>query len=311
MPYLEVMKRKGKDHYFAIRNFRISGNRWRKVKRYLGTTRPDNATLKNAFDWIDREASDRGLIRTSRYRHLSEQDAERLQDLKGSFKTWYAHLEPIGREKFDTDFLIRFTYNTNAIEGNRLSLRETAMILTEDVVPSGGSLRDINETLNARDAMGLMRAHKGGLNRRFLLRLHGELTKDTGCRLVGQYRDSGVQIAGSAWFPPPADEVPVRMARLFTWYNYHKDRLHPVELGAIVHNRLVQVHPFTDGNGRTARLVMNWIVSSHGYPMFHIEKTKRQNYYEAIESSDKGDDRTFIKFIVDRILEEYTFVLED
>jgi len=311
MSYIEVMKRNGKDHYFAIRNFRISGNRWKKIKRYLGTARPDRTAQKRAFDWIDDEAVKRGLIRTSRYRYLEEGEAERLQDLKDSFRLWYARLDSIERDKFDTDFLIRFTYNTNAIEGNRLSLRETAMILTEDIVPKGGSLRDINEALNARDAMGLMKAHRGGLNKRFLLNLHEELTKETGCRLVGQYRDSVVRIAGSSWVPPPPGKVQEQMRRLFNWYNYHKDRMHPVEIGSIFHTRLVEVHPFTDGNGRTARMVMNWIISSGGYPMFHIEKTNRYDYYEAIESADKGDDRAFVRYIVDRILEEYTFVLKE
>ncbi len=185
------------------------------------------------------------------------------------------------------------------------------MILNEGIIPEGASINDFTEALNSRDVFGYIKEYKGELNKRFLLKLHQEVVKNTKCRIIGAYRDSEVRISGSDWVPPTAEELPDRMKKFFQWYNNHKNRLHPVELGALAHVKLVQIHPFTDGNGRVARVVMNWILLKKGYPMFYIETKKKIHYYNALEAADKDDLIAYIKYIGDIIITQFTFTSKD
>jgi Fic family protein len=307
MSYIEVIRRNGKEYFYATRNFRTASGKWRKVRKFLGPERPRGKKLAAAFAAVELEAGKNGFGPRPKYSYLDIADAEKLEDVKDAYVKWFGKLQPEVREKYRSDFLIRFTYNTNAIEGSRLSLRETAMIFKEGIVPAGAEVNDYNEALNSRDAFEFMKKHTGGLSRRFILKLHREITKNTKCRRVGEYRDSDVRISGSDWIPPPATEVPRLMERLFTWYRNHRTTMHPVELGAVVHTRMVQIHPFTDGNGRTARLVMNWILQKSGYPMLYIENRDKLRYYEAIEAADKGNLRTIVKYASAALIGQFTF----
>lgn len=308
MAYLEVIRRNGKIYYCATKNFRIGKNKWRKIRKFLGDEKPDKIVLEGAFREIETEALEKGFNPKGRFAYLAEADAERLEDVKDAFKKWFGKLSFEERSKYESDFLVRFTYNTNAIEGNRLSLRETSMILTESIIPSGASVNDYNEALNSRDAFEFAKNYVGELNQRFLLKLHERLTKNTGCRIVGAYRDSQVRISGSEWTPPAAKEVPLQMKKFFQWYNNYKNKLHPLELGSVAHCKLVQIHPFADGNGRTARLVLNWMLLRRSYPMFYVEAKDKIHYYEAIEEADKGKYEKFVEYVAKRLAEEFTFV---
>jgi Fic family protein len=306
--YVEVIKRNGKEHYYLTKNFRTGARRWRKVRKYLGTASPERQAIAAAAAFLGTEASRKGYRPRPKFAYLDEADAEKLEDIRDAYSKWYGKLTPEERETYGSDFLVRFTYNTNAIEGNRLSLRETAMIFTEGILPTGASTNDYNEALNSRDALKIMEDHSGGLGNRYMLRLHGQLTKNTSCRLAGKYRDCGVRIMGSDWVPPPAAEVPQRITRLIQWYNNNQARLHPLELGALLHMKVVQIHPFTDGNGRISRLLMNWVLLRNGYPMFYIENRDKANYYRAIEKADRGDLKLFVGYVASTLVKQFAFV---
>lgn len=307
MSYLEVIERNGNEYFYATRNFRVGPGKWKKVRKYIGRKKPDEKALRSAFEALEVEARKRGFGHKSKFTYLDETDAEKLEDVRDAFEKWSGKLRPEDKESYDTDFLIRFTYNTNAIEGNRLSLRETAMIFEEEIIPMGASVNDFNEALNSSDVVEYIREYTGELNKRFLLKVHKEVTKNTKCRIVGAYRDSDVRISGSDWVPPPAEELPELMKKLFQWYNNHKRRLHPIELGAMTHLKLVQIHPFSDGNGRVARIIMNWILLKKDYPMFYIESRYKIGYYKALEAGDKDDVKSYVKYIVKTIVRQYAF----
>ena len=308
MTYVEVIRRKGVEQYYLTKNFRSGPRKWQKVRKYLGTSSPGRKLVASAIPSLESEALRKGYRPRPRFAYLEEADAERLEDIKDAYSRWFGKLTRDEREGFRSDFLVRFTYNTNAIEGNRLSLRETAMIFTEGILPTGASANDYNEALNSRDALATMERHRSGLGNRFILRVHEQLTKNTSCRMTGRYRDCGVRITGSEWLPPPPAEVPPRMTRLIQWFNNNRARLHPLELGAILHMRLVQIHPFTDGNGRISRLLMNWVLRRAGYPMFYIENRDKARYYAAIEKADRGDLKAFVHYIAATLVSQFTFV---
>lgn len=308
MVYLEKIPRGSKTYYYLTKNFRVSDKKWRKIRKYVGDKPPTKEKTKKAVREIEKEALKKGLMKpTSKHTYLSDEEAEKLQDLKGVFIELYGKLSVVERKKYEEDFVVRFTYNSNAIEGNRLSLRETSMILTENIIPAGATPNDYNEAINSKDCYKFMKEYNGEFNQKFLLKVHELLTKNTNCKIVGSYRDHEVRISGSEWTPPSHEKVKEEMRKVFQWYYSAKKKLHPVELGAILHNKLVRIHPFVDGNGRTSRVVMDWILMKNKFPLFYIELRDKIKYYEAVEEGDKGNDEAIVHYIAKVLMEQHTF----
>jgi Fic family protein len=308
MVYLERIKRKGKTYYYVTKNFRVSNKKWKKIRRYIGNKPPSKKQTTKAIAEIETEAVKKGVMKpVSQHKYLSDSEAEKLQDLKEVYNKWYGQLSAAEIKKCEEDFIVRFTYNTNAIEGNRLSLRETSMILTENVIPAGATPNDYNETINSKDCYEFIKNYTGEFNQKFLLKIHGLLTKNTNSKIVGKYRDHDVRISGSDWIPSSYKKIRQEIRKIFQWYYSERKKLHPVELGAILHNKLVRLHPFSDGNGRTSRVVMNWILMKSKFPMFYVELRDKIHYYEAIEKGDKGNDETIVHYIAAVLMEQHTF----
>jgi len=308
MVYLETIERKNKKYYYIAKNFRIDIKKWKKIRRYIGDKPPSKEQREKAIKEIEAEALLKGFTTlTSKYRYLKDEEAEKLQDIKEACKKLYGKISEIGKKKFDNDFIVRFTYNTNAIEGNRLSLRETSMILTENVIPAGATPNDYNEALNSKICYDFINEYPGEFNQKFLLQIHKLLTQNTDCRIKGAYRDEKIIITGSEWIPPPPGKIRDFMEKTFQWYYTNRKKIHPIELGAILHNKLVRIHPFTDGNGRTARLIANWILLKNNFPMFIIDLRDKINYYKAIEKGDKGNDEEIVHYIAEVLIKQYTF----
>ena len=308
MVYLEKIKRKDKIYYYITKNFRINSKKWKKIRKYVGDKPPSKEQTKKAVGDIEEEALKKGLIKpVSKHSYLSDDEAEKLQDLKEVFNRWYGKLSDIEKKKYKNDFIVRFTYNSNAIEGNRLSLRETSMILTENIIPAGATPNDYNEAINSGDCYEFMKGYDGEFNQKFLLKIHELLTKNTDCSIIGSYRNHDVRISGSEWIPPSHKKVKENIRKVFLWYYLARKKLHPVELAAILHNKLVRIHPFADGNGRTSRVVMNWFLMKSKFPIFYIELKDKIKYYEAVEEGDKGNDDAIVHYIAKVLIEQHTF----
>jgi len=308
MAYLEKIERNSKTYYYVTKNFRINGKKWKKIRKYIGNKPPSKNQTLQAITEIEADAIKKGITKpASQHKYLSNTEAEKLQDLKEMYHKWYGKLNTDEIKKYEEDFIVRFTYNTNAIEGNRLSLRETSMILTENIIPAGVTPNDYNEALNSKECYEYIKNYEGEYNQKFLLKIHGLLTKNTNCKLVGRYRDHDVRISGSDWIPSSYKKIKEEMRKIFQWYYFERKKLHPVELGAILHNKLVRLHPFSDGNGRTSRVVMNWILMKNKFPMFYVELRDKIHYYEVIEEGDKGNDETMVHYIASVLMRQYTF----
>lgn len=226
-------------------------------------------------------------------------------------------LSSVAVKKLQEQFKIEMTYNSNAIEGNSLSLRETFLVINEGITIKNKPLEDHLEATNHYGALeylyGFVEKGKPQTISEVTIRnLHRLVTLDTEKEWAGKYRNSGVIIVGAEYKPPEAIEIPHLMEDLIKWFRQNQKRLHPVELAALLHHRLVYIHPFFDGNGRVARLVMNLFLMSKGYPLVIILKNDRRKYYDALNKADKNDYSPFVNFIaqtVERILDIYLKVL--
>lgn len=219
-------------------------------------------------------------------------------------------------KKLKEQFEIELTYNSNAIEGNSLTLKETYLVINEGITIKGKPLKDHLEAKNHQEALDylyeLIEKDKHSTFSENLIRsLNQIVQQNIDKEWAGRYRNSGVIIGGADHKPPEAIEVPRLMSKLIKWYLNNKEQ-HPVEIASIIHHKLVNIHPFFDGNGRTSRLVMNIILMQSGFPLVVILKSDRQRYYKALASADKGDYSLFVNFIaraVERTLDIYLKVL--
>jgi len=193
---------------------------------------------------------------------------------------------------------IEYTYNSNAIEGNTLTLRETQLVIREGVTISGKSLNEHLEAKNHPKAIEYVEnlAESSSLSQAEVLKVH-EIIFSGILENAGNYRNGQMHIEGSEYMPPPAFEVPGLMRELLNWLEKNPQELRPIEKAAVFHYRLVAIHPFDDGNGRAARLMMNLVLIRHGYPVTVIKNADRRRYYDTLRKADRGDLKPFVNFI--------------
>ena len=209
-------------------------------------------------------------------------------------------------------FRVELTYTSNALEGNTLTRRETAMVVEKGITVGGKSLVEHLEATNHAQAFDWIAEKSRKPLKNFtendLLALHKMILSGIDNQNAGFYRNVPVRLSGSRTVLPNPRKVPDLMSAFHQWLQSSQD-IHPVDLAAEAHYRLVTIHPFVDGNGRTARLLMNFILLCHGYPPAIIRKSERGKYLDALEKAQTGgaleDYLHLIYRAVNRSLEIY------
>jgi Fic family protein len=216
-------------------------------------------------------------------------------------------------KKLKEQFEMEMTYNSNAIEGNSLTLKETYLVVREGLTIKGKPLKDHLEAKDQHEALEFLyeliqQDLQPTLSEYLIRTLHQLVMKKTDEECAGKYRTSKVFIGGADYVPPDALQIPHEMKNLIIWFSKERKHLHPVEFAALLHHKLVSIHPFFDGNGRTARLVMNIVLMRTGYPLVVILKNDRKKYYRALSMADKGNYDSLVRFVaqsVERSLDMY------
>lgn len=207
---------------------------------------------------------------------------------------------------------LEWTYNSNAIEGNTLTLRETQVVL-EGITVGGKSIKEHLEAINHEQAI-LFLDHlvidNEPMNEWNIKNIHQLVLKGIDNDNAGKYRNENVKIKGAAHIPPDYLIVPELMEKLMLNY-VEWDKYHPIIKASLLHGELVKIHPFVDGNGRTSRLVMNLSLMNSGYLPVIIKKDKRLEYYNALgKAHTTGDYTDFVKLVTDLEIEMLNKYLE-
>ncbi len=194
-------------------------------------------------------------------------------------------------QKIKEGLNVEWTYNSNSIEGNTLTLNETKIVLEEGMTIGGKSLREHFEITNHHEAIeyleGLVKP-KYVLTERDVLDIHAMVMSKIGKDFAGRIRNVPVRITGANFIPPSVAKVSDMLAELIYFVNENPLKLNDVLLAALFHHRFVWIHPFIDGNGRTVRLVMNLLLMRKGYPPAIILRTDRKKYYDALNQANNG-----------------------
>jgi len=231
---------------------------------------------------------------------------KRIDSLKAELDT-LRPLRPEHVAALKDYFKIGLTYASNALEGNSLTETETKVVIEDGLTIGGKPLKDHLEAVGHAEAYDFMLplAGKQSLTERHTRELHRLFYRRIDEENAGRYRTVRVFITGSKHIPPPATLVPTRIHSLFRSASSKRKQLHPVDSAAWFHFRLVNIHPFIDGNGRTARLAMNVALLQDGYPLVIIPPILRREYIDTLEQCHgmRKDPEPFFDFIARATIE--------
>lgn len=214
-------------------------------------------------------------------------------------------LQAVQLQRMKEHFNTSYTYESNRIEGNTLTLQETFLVVSQGITIGGKSMREHLEAINHAEAILLLEElvqQKTPFNRYVLHQLHGLILRNIDRDHAGVYRRVPVRISGSSHIPPEPWQLDALMDDYFEQYTQLRKQLHPVLLAAEMHERLVSIHPFIDGNGRTARLVMNLVLLQNGYTIANLKGdiNSRMAYYQALEAVRTQNSKVpFYKLVVE------------
>lgn len=239
---------------------------------------------------------------------IQEEILERVLNKKKALD----QLRPFNRGallKLQESFRVSMTYNSNAIEGNSLTLSETKLVLEEGVTIGGKSLKEHLEVTNHAHAMDFLESlvAKKRIEGVDVLNLHAMILDRIDPENAGLYRRTGVRITGTDYTPANAAKVPALMKDAYRMLNEKGGE--PMEAAACIHQRVVDIHPFIDGNGRTARLLLNLYLMRNGYPPVILLRAERKKYIRTIMNArDRNDVTEFANFVakaVERSMDMY------
>ena len=215
----------------------------------------------------------------------------------------YRPLPPETLKSLREYYRVGLTYTSNALEGNSLTESETKVVIEDGLTIEGKPLRDHFEAVGHAKAYDYIYniTEKESLSEEDILSLHRLFYQQIDSEKAGHYRNVKVYISGSRYAVAAVSKIPAEMQKLVKWYNENEKKLHPVELAATLHQRFVYIHPFVDGNGRVARLLMNLALLRNRYTIAIIPAILRHEYIYSLETAHTRPE-VFTDFIADRVI---------
>ena len=305
MVYHEIrVINKVKKNYLVF-NKRENG-KWIKKSKFIGNGEINQEKINQLKKQFEKE-----IILNKKYEYLKKDEIKEIESLKEIYNQKINQLKKEELEQFQKTFFTELTYNSNAIEGNSLSLQETSLILNEGIVPEGKTLREVYEVQNHNEALEFLKSYKGDLNETIILKLHSIILKNISERFAGRYRETQVRIFESDVKFPDSEKVPQLIRNMIYWYKKNKNKYHSFELAVLTSMKFVTIHPFIDGNGRVSRLLMNFLLSKKNYPWINIYNKHRQKYLMAVRKANEEDYSLIFPLLLATLkenLEEFNFL---
>lgn len=208
-----------------------------------------------------------------------------IEAIRLHYKSKFIKLDKSTRNEVFESFLIKFAVNSTSIEGNTITLKEAYRLFTDDIMPKDRSLREVYDLTNTKKTVKFLYETKPKLNSDLIVKIHDMLLDKIDKRKG--FRTTDIHIFGQPFKPAPAKYVKSDISLLIKWYNKNKGKMHPLALSIFFHHKFESIHPFSDGNGRTGRVIMNYILSENSYPPLVISNRFRKIY---IKSMNKADD---------------------
>ncbi|NQU79880.1 Fic family protein [Candidatus Woesearchaeota archaeon] len=223
-------------------------------------------------------------IKTDEY--ISLNVLEQLEAAKLHFNSHVLRQDPTTILETYEHFLVDFAFNTTSIEGNTITLKEAERLLREEIMPKDRTLREVHDLQNTEKVFFWLLNQRPLLNENLLIEVHDRLLENIDKRKG--YRDHEIRVFRSRFDASPAKYVKTDVGLLLKSLKIWEKRLHPLVLAAVMHHKMEKIHPFSDGNGRTGRMLMNYLMIMNGYPPMVVPKKRRREYLDALARADKA-----------------------
>ena len=306
MAYLTKKKIKGKKYLYFVKSVKMPDGKVAKIMKILDNKKKKLSVkglenkYKNYFIEKEAELNSKYVVRNFRTNYIfSEAEMQKLESIKINYRNLMRRLTKEQIKNIFDRFTVNFTYNSNAIEGNSLTLKDVRIVINEN-----GSvkkdLREIYETRNSRRVVNLILSRRFDVSEKYIIKMHKMLMKDIDVRAGYKQLPNIIQSMGKEIETAKPENVKKEMDLLIKWYNDNKNEIHPLELAAMFHGKFEKIHPFEDGNGRVGRFLINIILIKNGYPPIIIRKSVRNAYMSALQAFDKNYEDKLKHFIVEK-----------
>ncbi len=298
--HIEKRKEKNKIKYYLSHSYR-EGKKVHKFRKYLGLDLKQSKLKERkeiAEKLILEEIHKYNIIKDPLEFELSEEQIKEIEKIEAKIPLKVKHLSKKDWELFSEIF----TYNTNAIEGSQLNLKEVKNILEEDKWPDK-SKEDIAETYGVEEALTYIRGTKEHINLDLIKKIHKIVFKNSKS-FAGKLRKKGEDVVvkdskgNIVHEGAPQERINHLLKELINWYNKNKNRYPALVLGAVVHNQFENIHPFGDGNGRVGRILLNNIFLKQGLPPINIDFKNKAEYYSSLKAYENKDLKPTIKLFI-------------
>ena len=233
-----------------------------------------------------------------------------IEACKLHFNTDFKKSNELTKEEIIKNFIIEFAYNTTSIEGNTIKLNEARNLLQDGLTPKNKTLREIYDLQNTEKVFLDLLEPNEEITNTLIEKIHSELLENIDSRKG--YRTTDVRVIKANFKSTPAPYVRADMNLLLKWFNRNKNKLHPLALASIFHHKFEKIHPFMDGNGRTGRILLNYILLKNNYPPLIVLKKERKYYLDALRNVDKvnitevnSDYQNLVNFIAGQMIKSY------
>lgn len=284
----EQKKSRNTKYYYLTERVLVN-DRYKKIQVFVGKTVPNNTAHFYAA------LKEKELALVSKVNHYPTSELlpahyKNIELTQLDWKYYIAQLSTIKYQKTINQFAISFIYESNAIEGSRLSQKEVEAIILKRYVKKSLPRHEVQEAENAVQAFNHIQSPDFKLSQKNLKHLHEIVI--SGLNVPFGFKTEAIVVNNKQTSDPR--DVKAELKKLFIWYKQCKNTLHPLERALIFHNRFEHIHPFTDGNGRVGRLILNWMLLQEGYGVILFKNRNRVAYFNALDKGDEGRYRNLL-----------------
>ena len=322
MTYIFKKNINGKNYYYLRISKRIKDKVITKDIAYLGTN-PEKIesrlndipqkykgeirkAYRNIKKYIESEYYENKIKKIKSNEFLDNNLLKKIDAVKLHYNSKFEKLDDLTKKEIFKNFIIDFAYNTTSIEGNTITLEEAEKLLNENIAPNDKTLREIYDLQNTEKVfMEILESNKE-ITHKLIIDIHDKLVENIDKRKG--YRTHEIRVFKTTFQSSPYIYIKTDLDILLKWFNENKKKLHPVVLAGIFHQKFEKIHPFSDGNGRTGRILMCYMLMKKKYPPIIIRKKRRAEYLKFIDEGNKGDlnssDPKYFKNLINYLGEE-------
>lgn len=312
MVFVQERKLKGVAYLYLDKSIRIK-NKVFKISKYLGKkTDLSKERIKREIKRFALEIDSKIislLVERAKKRYasleypLTIEEIKKIEEMNLKYREIRKSLNKKDWIDVKRRFIANFVFESNALEGNSLTLKNFSEIIFENRISDSADLREVYDAKNSYDVFSKLFNSRKEITEDFIIDLHRKIMKNIDDR-IGYKKVPNIILGRNLELTPP-NKVSEEVKELFRWYNENKKKMYPLELAFKFHHKFERIHPFADGNGRVGRMLLDYILIKNGYYPVIIRKTHRIKYFRALQAADNGKDVPLVRFALEKAKETY------